>query len=70
MERQPVTSSSIRSIGYDPATSMLEIEFNNGHIYQYSGVPESQYRALLAASSRGAFFNTEIKDQYTTRKVG
>jgi hypothetical protein len=70
MERQPVTSRSLRSVGYDPSSKVLEIEFNNGRVYQYSGMPETQYRALLAASSLGAFFNAEIKDHYTTRKVG
>jgi len=53
MQRTPVSSSNLRSVGYDPATQTLEIEFMNGHIYQYSGVLKSVYDALLAAESHG-----------------
>jgi hypothetical protein len=39
MIRQPVGSSNLRSVGYDPATRTLEIAFNIGAICQYDGVP-------------------------------
>jgi len=35
MERQYVTSSNLQSLGYDPTSKTLEIEFNDGAIYQY-----------------------------------
>ena len=35
MIRQPVSSSNIRSIGYDSMSSTLEIEFHSGGVYQY-----------------------------------
>ena len=31
--RQRVNSSTVASIGYDPATAILEVEFVNGSIY-------------------------------------
>lgn len=56
MDRKPVPSSNIRSIGYDYELRVLEVEFNNGSTYQYAGVPQNIYEALMNASSHGAFF--------------
>lgn len=67
MERQRVSSSNIRSIGYEAGT--LEVEFNNGGVYQYFNVPEPTYSALMRASSKGAYLNDHIKDRYRCRKV-
>jgi hypothetical protein len=70
MERTAVASSMIREVGYDQTEKTLEIEFNNGHLYRYHDVPETTYRALIAAPSLGSFFNAEIRDQYATSKIG
>ena len=39
MKRAPVDSSSIATVGYDPASRTLEIEFRDGDVYQYFNVP-------------------------------
>jgi len=64
MIRQPVSSSNIRSIGYDSESKTLEIEFLSGGVYQYFDVPESIYNELMSASSHGSFFHRYIRDQY------
>lgn len=69
MERQNVSSSNIASIGYDADNSILEIEFNNGGIYQYSGVPEGVYNGLISAGSHGTYFHNHIKDIYSFHKI-
>ena len=47
MERQNVESSLAISVGYDPATSTLEIEFKtSGAVWQYYDVPESVFIAV------------------------
>ena len=69
MERQPVTSSNIRSIGYDASTFTLEVEFHNGRVYQYSGVPESAYVGLVQAASHGSYFHQHIRDRYSYVEV-
>jgi hypothetical protein len=69
MERINVASSNINSIGYDEATNTLEVEFQSGSIYQYSGVPEDEYEGLLSASSKGRYLNTHIKDRYAHIQV-
>lgn len=71
MERIPVDSSNLASIGYDVASSTLEIEFNSGAIYQYYGVPENEYTGLMNASSKGSYFDQHIKKGgYPYTKVG
>jgi hypothetical protein len=70
MNRQPVSSSNLRSVGYDPAAHVLEIEFHSGGIYQYTGVPASIHTALMQAGSKGSYFHDHIKDRYSTRKIG
>ena len=34
MNRQPVESSMLSPVGYDPVESTLELEFTSGGIYQ------------------------------------
>jgi hypothetical protein len=41
MDRTPVSSSNLSSVGYDPDEQILEIEFNGGRVYQYYDVPPS-----------------------------
>jgi hypothetical protein len=69
MKRQTVSSSNLKSVGYDAESQVLEIEFQNGHIYQYYGVPPSVYEGLMNASSHGKYFNAHIRDAYPYRKV-
>lgn len=61
MERIPVQSSNLASVGYDPATATLEVEFLNGSVYQYFGVPESVYEGLLNAPSKGSYLDQHVK---------
>lgn len=69
MERTHVTSSNIRSIGYDTDNQILEVEFNSGAIYQYHGVPEYEHDAVMNASSHGVYFNANIKNRYSFTKL-
>jgi len=70
MQRKPVSSSNIASIGYDADSNTLEIQFKNGGIYRYYGVPQTVYAGLMAASSHGSYLAQAIKDRYRYEKVG
>ena len=69
MMRKPVNSSNLESVGYEPSSKTLEIEFNSGGVYQYSGVPPQAYSGLMNAASHGKYFHQNIKDRYTTVKI-
>jgi effector-binding domain-containing protein len=64
MERTPVTSTNVRSVGYDSNSQTLEVEFNSGTVYQYAGVPEGEHDGLMRAQSKGTYLNTRIKGRY------
>ena len=68
MERKPVESSYLKSVGYDPAKQLLEVEYANGGVYEYSGVPEKVYADMMAAESVGKFFGAKVRSEFAGRK--
>ena len=69
MQRTPVSSSNVASIGYDVTSQTLEVEFNNGPVYQYFDVPQAVYEAFMQASSKGGFLAQHIKDHFRYERV-
>jgi len=69
MERTPVTSSNLRSVGYDADSQILEVEFMSGDVYAYSGVPQSEHDALMGASTHGGYFSANIRNKYPYEKL-
>ena len=69
MQRTPVSSSNVASIGYDIASHTLEIEFNNGQVYQYFDVPQAIYESFMQASSKGEFLAQHIKGAFDYSRV-
>ncbi|MDW9593529.1 KTSC domain-containing protein [Sinorhizobium meliloti] len=70
MERQPVSSSSLASVGYDPASETLQVEFvATGKVYEYYNVPQFMYDRLVEAASIGQFFNAEIRNAYSSNPI-
>ena len=69
MNRKPVSSSNINSIGYDLALGILEVEFHSGGVYQYFDVPELLHHQFMTAVSHGQFFEDHIKYHYRYQKV-
>lgn len=70
MEREPVKSTTVGSVGYEGESKTLEIEFQSGAVYQYFDVPETVHKGLLSAESKGQCFNNEIRDEYTFERLG
>ena len=56
------------SVGYDPATSTLEIEFKSGEVWQYHAVPKRVYTELLK-DSIGKYFQAHIKGLYPESRI-
>lgn len=69
MYRIPVSSTNIRSIGYDPQSALLEVEFTSGDVYQYFNVPSHLHQAFMSASSKGQFLDDNIKYNYRYQKM-
>ena len=69
MQWTPVSSSNIRSIGYEATAATLGVEFTSGDVYQYFNVPESLYQNFLHAASHGQFLSDFIRYNYRYQKV-
>jgi hypothetical protein len=69
MNRKVLNSSRIGSVGYDPAGQILEVEMNDGTIYQYYNVGMDIYADLLDAPSKEHFFDSKIKNVFQFAKV-
>lgn len=64
MERTPIESTKLRSVGYDEDKYCMEIEFQDGRVYQYLGIPRDEYRGLMEASSPHQYFERNVKGVY------
>ena len=70
MKREPVSSSNIKSVGYDPASKTLEVEFQSGDVHQFLDVPAEKHAELIKAKSIGGHFHKEIRWRHKSKKVG
>jgi KTSC domain len=57
-------SKAIADIEYDPERKWLTVTFVNGQVYRYDAVPPEVCAAFQSASSKGEYFNFNIRDQY------
>lgn len=68
LARQRVQSSSIKSVGHDPETGKLHIEFHGykgkpGRIAEYDNVPADKHAALTKeGDSVGEYFHRHIRE--------
>ena len=74
MERKPVSSSQIASMGYDPASKKMHIEFTpragakEGPVYEYDNVEQVDYNEFFEKEpdgsdrSIGRHFGKKIKN--------
>lgn len=69
MQRLPVDSSDIVSIGYDPKGRILEIEFKENRIYQYLEVEPDIYEGFMRADSYGEYFYARITKHYRYKRL-
>jgi len=56
MNRTPVKSSAIESVGYEDG--IVEVCYRGGRVYRMEGVSQEQFDALLQADSLGRAINS------------
>jgi hypothetical protein len=64
-----VESATLAAVGYDDARGILRLEFRSRAVYSYFGVPGAVYEGLLAAPSKGKYFNGEIRGHFPHSRV-
>lgn len=68
VERTPVSSSNVRSIGHDAGTNTLSVEYKDGSVYHYHDVPKDVHEGLISARSVGGFLHANIRGSYKHTK--
>jgi len=69
MSRVVVASTTLAAVSYFPHRHLLELEFRNGAIYRYFDVPPQDYHELLAADSKGSYFNRHIRSCFPYQQI-
>lgn len=69
MERTPVESKALRSIGYDAEQRVLELEFSGGKVYQYLDVPPELHAWMMRTKDKMAMFRHKIDGVFELRRV-
>ncbi len=69
MDPVPLDSTLLLWVLYFPEETRLRLKLRSGEVYDYSAVPEPIYQALLAAESKGRFFNHYIRDAFPTQRI-
>ena len=64
----PVNSSNLVSVGYEPASMKLYIQFKQG-LYVYYSVPQHTYDGLMSAASHGKYHAAYIKNSFPYSRV-
>jgi hypothetical protein len=60
----PVRSSFIKAVGYDAASKKMVILFDSRERCVYHNVPPLAHQSLMMSSSKGSYYNRNIKGIY------
>jgi hypothetical protein len=62
-------SEAIAKFAYDLGTRRLVIFFQSGGVYEYQGVPRTVFDGFRAAQSKGEFFQSAVRSQFTSQRL-
>ena len=69
MDRVPVKSSNVTSVGYEPRTKTMAVEFKDGSVYHYHDVEPDTHQGLISAKSIGKYVHANVKGKYKHSKI-
>jgi lysyl-tRNA synthetase class 2 len=56
-------------MGYNDSTKILEIEFQNGLVYQFLEVPPKIYADLVRSAEIGKYFTDKVRTKFKSKQV-
>lgn len=59
----PVESSAIKSVGHDPSTLTVHVEFHSGGTHPFGPFSKEQFERFSAADSIGKHFHAHIRQK-------
>ena len=66
--RTSVVSSMLASVAYS-IDAPLDLEFHSGATYRYFAVPQAVFQGLIAAESKGAYFNRNLRSRFPYQRL-
>lgn len=64
MQRKLLRTDRLEAASYDARAARLEIEFSNGDVRVYKGVPEEVARRFFDAPNPASFWEDRIAEEY------
>jgi len=68
MQRQPIKGGRLKSAGFDERDKRLELEFADGSIKVFKGVPTEVWRRLLASPNPASYYEDRIAEEYPVER--
>ncbi|MFQ4141051.1 KTSC domain-containing protein [Chlorogloeopsis sp. ULAP02] len=65
----PVKSPMANAVEYEGSNKILQVEFHNQAVYQYTGVDKNTCQDLHKAGSAGRFFNEKFRGKYQYDRI-
>lgn len=66
---EPIGSSHIQSVEYDPDSEDMTVTFQSGDRYMYRNVPVGIYQRWQTAGSAGEYFQRMVKGRFAYETV-
>ena len=64
-----VKSSNIADVSYDAQSNTMSVTFRDGSTYNYFDVPQEAYMRFMDAASKGSYFASYIKNNFSHTKI-
>lgn len=68
IERRALKGGRLKAGAYDEREQRLELEFTDGSVRTYKGVPGEVWRRLLAAPNPASFHEDRIAEEYPAER--
>lgn len=68
MERRTLRGGKLRAAAYDERDRRLEVEFVDGSVRVFKGVPGEVWRRLLSSPNPASYFEDRIADEYPNER--
>lgn len=69
MERLELDSSALAWVRYVREQRVLQVGLRTGRVYYYFDVPPEIYSELLAAESKGRYYNHHIRNEFEFNEI-
>ena len=67
--RAPDGSTCVQALRFEIEDEELIVHFVKGQVYSYDSLPQEVYQEFKDSSSRGEYFNANIRNNYSYSRI-